>query len=50
MGYGRIIGKASKQKINVNSWTEAELVVVSEYSVYTLWLMTFTSEQIYVIN
>ena len=31
MGYGIIHGKSSKQKLNVKSSTEAELVGMSEY-------------------
>ena len=36
MGYGLLHGKSSKQKINVKSSTEAELVGVSEYLPYNI--------------
>ena len=41
MGYSTIHGKALKQKINVKSSAEAELVGVSEYIPYNLWLIIF---------
>ena len=41
MGYEIIHVKAPKQKINVNSFTEAELVGVIEYTPYNLWLINF---------
>ena len=47
MGYGIIHGKSSKQKINTKSSTESELVGVSEYIPYNLWLTMFLSEQGY---
>ena len=40
-GVGIVYGKASKQKINVKSSTEYELVGVSEYIPYFLWLGYF---------
>ena len=41
MDYGIIHIKLSKQKINENSSMEVELVEVSEYIPYHLWLMMF---------
>ena len=50
MGYGIIHGKSSKQKINVNISTEAELVGISVYIQYNLWLKIFLKEQGYEIK
>ena len=47
MGYGVIHAKSSKQKINVKSSTESEVVGVSEYIPYNLWLVMFLAEQGY---
>ena len=47
MGYGIIHGKSSKQKINTTSSTESELVGVSEYIPYNLWLTIFLAEKGY---
>ena len=44
-GYGIIQGNASKQKFNIKSSTEAELVRVSEYVPYHLYLMMFLEEK-----
>ena len=46
-GRGIIHGKSSKQKLNVKSSTEAEIVGVSEYLPYTLWLGHFLEAQGY---
>ena len=46
-GVGIIHGKASKQKINVKSSTECELVRVSEYIPYSLWIGYFLEHQGY---
>ena len=46
-GVGIVHGKASKQKINVKSSTEYELVGVSEYIPYSLWLGYFLEHQGY---
>ena len=43
LGHGMITGKFSMQKLNVKSSTEAELVGVSEYLPYNLWLSNFLS-------
>ena len=50
MGLGVLHAKCSKQKLNVKSSTEAELVGTSEYLPYNLWLMMFMSEQGYKIK
>ena len=49
-GLGVLHAKCSKQKLNVKSSTEAELVGASEYIPYNLWLMHFMSEQGYEIQ
>ena len=46
-GHGIVHSKASKQKINVKSSTECELVGLSEYVPYSLWLGYFLEEQGY---
>ena len=47
MGYGLVHGKSSKQKINVKSSTESEVVVMSEYVLYNIWILIFLSAQGY---
>ena len=47
MGYGVLHAKSSKQKINVKSSTEAELVGVSEYIPHNIWLIMFLKSQGY---
>jgi len=47
LGHGIVHGKSSKQKINVKSSTESELVGLSEYLPYNLWLRMFMSDQGY---
>ena len=49
-GLGVLHAKCSKQKLNVKSSTEAELVGASEYIPYNLWLVLFMSEQGYKIK
>ena len=49
-GYGIIHGKASKQNINVKISTEADLIGMSEYISYNMWLMMFLKEQVYDIK
>ena len=46
-GHGIVHIKASEQKINVKSSTECELVGLSEYVPYSLWLGYFLEEQGY---
>ena len=50
MGWGLIHGKSSKQKLNTKSSTEAELVGVSEYIPYNIWLLNFMGAQGYHIK
>ena len=50
MGYGIVHGKSSMQKINTKSSTEAELVGISEYVPYNLWLLHFLDAQGYGIK
>ena len=50
MGYGIVHGKSSMQKINTKSLTEAELVGISEYIPYNLWLLHFLDAQGYGIK
>ena len=47
MGYGILHGKSSKQKINVKSSTESELVGTCEYIPYNIWLVMFLAAQGY---
>ena len=48
MVIGTIHNKSSKQKLNVKSSTEAEIVVVSNYLPF--WIRTFVKEQGYDVN
>ena len=41
MGYGIIGSKSTIEKLNTKSSTEAELVGVSEYLPYNIWLLHF---------
>ena len=50
MGIEVIHAKTNKQKLNVKSSTEAELVGNSDYVPYNLWLLHFLSEQGYEIK
>ena len=50
LGLEVLHAKCSKQKLNVKSSTEAELVGTSEYIPYNLWLTLFMSEQGYKIK
>ena len=50
LGLGVLHAKCSKQKLNVKSSTEAELVGTSEYLPYNLWLLLFLSAQGYEIK
>ena len=50
MGIGNLHGKSSKQRLNVKISTEAELVGVSEYIPYNIWLLLFMKEQGYTIK
>ena len=50
MGWGSIHAKSSKQKLNTKSSTESELVGVSEYIPYNIWLLNFLGKQGYMVN
>ena len=47
MGYGVIHGRSSKQKLNTKSSTKTEIVGMSEYVPYNIWLSMFLKEQGY---
>ena len=49
LGLGVLHGKSSKQKLNLKSSTEAELVGSIDYLPYNIWLMNFMSAQGYEI-
>ena len=49
-GVGIVHAKSSKQKLNTKSSTEAELVAVSEYLPYHIWMVNFMKSQGYDIN
>ena len=46
-GWGALHARSSKQKLNTKSSTEAELVGLSEYIPYNIWLTNFLKEQGY---
>ena len=50
MGYGIMHGKASKQKINVKSSTESELVGMGKYVPYNICFIMFMGTKGYVIK
>ena len=50
MGIGVVHAKCGKQKLNVKSSTESELVGVSEYIPYFIWLLYFMHEQGYTVE
>jgi hypothetical protein len=50
MGRGVIHSKSSKQKINVKSSTEAELVGASDFVSQTIWTRNFIEAQGYKVN
>ena len=49
-GTGILHGKSSKQKLNTKSSTEAELVAVSDYIPYHIWMINFLRHQGYEIK
>ena len=49
-GWGTIHARSSKQKLNTKSSTEAELVGLSEYIPYNIWLINFLKAQGYEIK
>ena len=50
LGIGVLHAKSGKQKLNVKSSTEAELVGTSDYIPYNLWLLMFLCMQGYIIK
>ena len=50
LGWGALHTKSSKQKLTVKSSTEAEIVGMSEYIPYNIWLVNFLSAQGYTIK
>ena len=50
MGIGILHGRSSKQKLNTKSSSESELVGVSEYIPFNLFIINFLSEQGYKIE
>ena len=50
LGLGVLHCKSSKQKLNVKSSTEAELIGASNYVPYNIWILMFLSAQGYVIK
>ena len=49
-GTGILHGKSTKQKLNTKSSTEAELVAVSDYIPYHIWMIIFLTQQGYEIE
>ena len=49
-GKGVLHAKSSKQKLNTKSSTETELVGLSEYIPYTIWMKNFLHEQGYKVT
>jgi hypothetical protein len=49
LGWGALHTKSSKQKLTTKSSTEAEVVGLSEYIPYNIWLINFLGEQGYKI-
>ena len=47
LGWGLVHAKASKQKLNSKSSTETEVIAVSEYVSYKIWLIIFIKAQGY---
>ena len=50
MGLGIIQGKATKQKLNAKSSTEAELIGASDYVPWTVWVKWFLKDQGYALK
>ena len=42
---GMVHGRSSKQKLNTKSSTESELVGLSDYIPYTIWMKNFMNGQ-----
>ena len=50
LGWGTIHTKSTKQKLNTKSSTEAELVGMSDYVPYNIWMVNFMKEQGYSLS
>ena len=50
MGHGTVIDGCSKQKINTKSSTESEIVGVSDFLPYTMWVSYFFKGQGYALK
>jgi len=49
-GIGTVHAKSSKQKLNTKSLTETELVGISDYLPYNIWIVMFLREQGYILR
>ncbi len=47
LGWGMVHARASKQKLNAKSSTESEVIGVSEYIPFEIWLTKFLETQGY---
>jgi len=47
---GLVHGRSLKQKLNTKSSTEAEVVGVSEYMPYNIWMVNFLGKQGYKVS
>ena len=50
LGHGTLSNKSSTQKLNTKSSTEAELVGLSEYLLYNIWMKNFLESQGYEVK
>ena len=50
MGFGGLINKSSKQKINTKGTTESEILAVSDFLPYSIWLREFLLHQGYIVE
>ena len=50
LGLGTLSNKSSAQRLNVNSACEAELVAMSDYIAYNIWLKKFLEKQGYKVE
>ena len=50
LGWGLVHTKATKQKLNSKSSTETEVIALSKYVPYKIWLINFMEAQGYKFN
>ena len=50
LGWGTLHCKSTKLKLNTKSYTEAELVGLSKYITYNLWVVMFINDQGSLLN